>query len=223
MSSRFRTSIPTHNGRAEELGDATVTLPPGGLVLGSGQAGALVVRLFRSAPVRMCVVSAGQLAQLIAYRSVALGAHVTVVTDNVNTWGRLVQAVPRGPAWLSVLPTGSRVTAPGSMARPSLVIDATSDHQALPRWEQGTWQTFVSLQPTVDASDEQRLRSYDLLVTQRLGQDAAEAARRAFGLAPDRAGWLTQMPAGVLAVAAAGQLAFGQLQASAMEQRIFGR
>lgn len=219
----FRTTMPTHNGPAEEVDGVTVTLPPGGLVLGSGQAGALVVRLFRSVPVRMCVVSAGQLVQLIAYRSVALGAHVTVVTDNVGAWSRLVQAVPRGPAWLTVLPTGSRVTATGSVAHPSLVIDATRDHQALPSWEQGTWQTFVSLQPTVESSDEQRLRSYDLLVTQQLEADAAEAARRAFGLAPDRAGWLTQMPPGVLAVAAAGQLAFGQLSVSQMEQRIFGR
>lgn len=218
----FRPQLPTHHGRSEELGDAVVTLPPGGLVLGSGQAGALVVRLFRSAPVRMCVVSVGQLAQLVAYRAIALGAHVTVVTDNVPAWSRLVQAVPHGPAWLSVLPTGTRVTTTGSMARPSLVIDATSDHQALPRWEQGSWQTFVSVQATVEPSDEQRLRSYDLLVTQQLAPEAANAARRAFGLAPDRANWLTQMPPGVVAVAAAGQLAFGQLAASGMEQRIFG-
>ncbi|HEY6738615.1 MAG TPA: hypothetical protein VI076_07165, partial [Actinopolymorphaceae bacterium] len=167
----LRTTHPVHKSRPGQLGDATVTLPPGGLVLGSGQAGSLVVRLFCSAPVRMCVVSAGQLAQLIAYRAIALGAHVTVVTDNVPAWSRLVQAVPRGPGWLSVLPSGSRVTATGSIARPSLVVDATQDHQALPRWEQGTWQTFLTLQPDVKPSDEQRLRSYDLLVTQQLRAD----------------------------------------------------
>lgn len=214
--------VASHEAADRDLGDATITLPPAGLVLGSGQSGALVVRLFRSEPVRVCVVSAGQLAQLIAYRSVALGAHVTVVTDAVPAWSRLVQAVPRGPAWLSVLPTGARVNATGTLLRPSLVVDATSEHQALPRWEQGTWQTFMSVQPGLQESDEQRLRSYDVVVTQQLRPDGAEAVRRAFGLGPDRASWLTQMPAGVIAVASAGQLAFGQLIASSLEQRLFG-
>ena len=214
--------VQSHEIHAEELGDTTLTLPPAGLVLGSGQAGALVVRLFRSDPVRICVVSSGQLAQLIAYRALAVGAHVTVVTDAVAAWGRLVSAVPRGPAWLTVLPTGARVTAAGSLSRPSLVIDATRDHQALPRWEQGTWQTFVSVQSDLEPADESRLRSSDLLVAQRLEPAAADVARRGFGLAKDRAGWLTQMPNGVLAVAAAGQLAFGQLGLSTMEQRLFG-
>jgi hypothetical protein len=214
--------VQSHEIHAEELGDTTLTLPPAGLVLGSGQAGALVVRLFRSDPVRICVVSGGQLAQLIAYRALAVGAHVTVVTDAVAAWGRLVSAVPRGPAWLTVLPTGARVTAAGSLSRPSLVIDATRDHQALPRWEQGAWQTFVSVQSDLEPADESRLRSSDLLVAQRLEPAAADVARRGFGLAKDRAGWLTQMPNGVLAVAAAGQLAFGQLALSTMEQRLFG-
>jgi hypothetical protein len=214
--------VASHEAQDRDLGEATVTLPSAGLVLGSGQAGALVVRLFRAEPVRVCVVSAGQLAQLIAYRSVALGAHVTVVTDAVPAWSRLVQAVPRGPAWLSVLPTGARVNATGTLLRPSLVVDATTEHQALPRWEQGPWQTFMSVQPGLQESDEQRLRSYDLVVTQQLRPDAAEVVRRAFGLGPDRASWLTQMPPGVIAVATAGQLAFGQLIASSLEQRLFG-
>ena len=214
-------SVQAHETHPDALGDQNLVLPPAGLVLGSGQSGALVVRLFRSDPVRMCVVSAGQLAQLIAFRALAVGAHVTVVTDAVAAWGRLVSAVPRGPAWLTVLPTGARVTAGGSLARPSLVVDATRDHQALPRWEQGDWQTFVCVQSDLEPADETRLRSYDLLVTQRLEPAASEVARRGFGLAKDRAGWLTQMPAGVVGVAAAGQLAFGQLGLSAMEQRLF--
>jgi hypothetical protein len=215
-------TVQAHATHPTALGEQTLTLPPAGLVLGSGSAGALVVRLFRSDTVRICVASPGQLAQLIAYRALAVGAHVTVVTDTVAAWGRLVSAVPRGPAWLTVLPTGARVTASGSLARPSLVVDATRDHQALPRWEQGDWQTFVSVQTTLEPSDEARLRSYDLLITQRLDESAAEVARRGFGLAKDRAGWLTQMPPGVVGVAAAGQLAFGQLSLSGMERRLFG-
>lgn len=220
-----RTHLPqvqAHETRLDDLDDISLTLPPAGLVLGSGQAGALVVRLFRSDPVRICVVSRGQLAQLVAYRAIAVGAHVTVVTDAVAAWGRLVSAVPRGPAWLTVLPTGARVSATGSVARPSLVIDATRDHQALPRWEQGDWQTFMSVQTDLEPADEQRLRSSDLLIAQRVEPAAADVARRGFGLARDRAGWLTQMPPDVVAVAAAGQLAFGQLGLSGMEQRLFG-
>jgi ESX secretion system protein EccE len=214
-------TVQAHGTHIDALGDLSLTLPPAGLVLGFDRSNALVVRLFRSDPVRICVVSVGQLAQLIAYRALAVGAHVTVVTDAVAAWSRLVSAVPRGPAWLTVLPTGARVSATGSLARPSLVVDATRDHQALPRWEQGDWQTFVSVQSTLEPADETRLRTYDLLVAQRLDEGAADVARRGFGLAKDRASWLTQMPGGVVGVAAAGQLAFGQLSLSAMEQRLF--
>ncbi|MBM7784506.1 hypothetical protein [Tenggerimyces flavus] len=219
---RMAPAVPGHATHAEELTGAAVRLPPGGVVLGSGQDGVLVVRLFRAQPVRLCIHSAGQLAQLIAYRAMALGAHVTVVTDTVSAWSRLVQSVPRGPAWFTVLPAGSRVTATGTITRPSLVIDATSDNRALPRWEQGQWQTFASVDREITPSDLHVLRTYDLLVTQRLQPTAAEIARRAFGLAPDRATWLTQMPAGVLAVAAPGQLAFGQMTVSNAEQRLLG-
>lgn len=217
----YQPTVQAHETHADALGDLSLTLPAAGLVLGSGPEGALVVRLFRSDPVRICVVSLGQLAQLIAYRALAVGAHVTVVTDAVAAWSRLVSAVPRGPSWLTVLPTGARVTATGSLARPSLVVDATRDHQALPRWEQGDWQTFVSVQSDLETSDEVRLRSYDLLIAQRLAPPAAEVARRGFGLAKDRARWLIEMPSGVVGVAAAGQLSFGQLGLSRMEQRLF--
>lgn len=244
-----RPRVARHAVRRGELAAASVTLPPAGLVLGAGEDGALVVRLFRSEPLRVGVVSAGQLAQLIAYRAVAVGAHVTVVTDDPQAWGRLVGAVPRGPAWLTVLPGGARVNAIGSVVRPSLVVDATQDQRALPRWEQGRWQTFMSVLPELpglEASGAElaggesaaretagtretavireaagALRSYDLLITQRLEDRAADAVRLAFGLSWDRAVWFAQMPPGVVAVAATGQLAFGQLGLSDAERRLY--
>lgn len=213
--------VARHLSRASELAGTTVALPAGGLVLGSGEGDPLIVRLFRASPIRVCAVGAPELAQLMTFRAIALGAHATVVTDAVAQWSRMVAAVPRGPHWLTVLPAGSRVAASGNIVRPSLVVDATSDRQTLPRWEQAPWQTFVSVRGELDQDAQATLRSFDLLVTQRLSAAGADAVRRAFGLAQDRANWLTQMPADVLAVAAVGQLAFGQIRLSSVEQQMF--
>lgn len=216
---------PAVNGHVvagDDLSGVTFSVPSSGLVLGLVEDTGLVVRMFRAEPVRVCVISTGPLAQLLALRALALGAHVTVITDEVNRWSPLVAAVPGGPSMLAVLPSGARVQATGSMERPSLVIDATSDHRALPRWEQSPWQTFVSVQPDAGEDPATGLRAFDLVVTQRLGSSGAEGVRRAFGLAQDRAAWLTQMPPYAVAVAARGQLAFGQLRLSTAEQRLFG-
>lgn len=214
-------TVPRHGTRVAELSGQSVTLPSGGLVLGTTDDAPLIVRLFRAAPLRVCVAAPIELAQLITFRSIALGAHVTVVSDAVTQWSRLMSAVPRGPHWMTVLPAGSRVSASGSIVRPSLVLDATSDRKTLPRWEQAPWQTFVSLRADLDDDAQIALRSHDLLITQRLSNTGADIVRRAFGLPQDRAAWLTQMPPGVLAVATVGQLAFGQISLSTVEQQLF--
>lgn len=214
-------TVPMHSTRTAELAGQVATLPSGGLVLGTTDEAPLIVRMFRAQPLRVCIAGPVELAQLITYRAVALGAHVTVVTDAVAQWTRLVSAVPRGPHWMTVLPAGSRVSASGSVVRPSLVVDATSDRRTLPRWEQAPWQTFCSLRADLDDDAQLALRSHDLLITQRQSSAGADACRRAFGLPQDRASWLTQMPPGVLAVATVGQLAFGQISLSSVEQQLF--
>lgn len=215
-------TVPRHMTRTSELSGQGAALPAAGLVLGTEES-PLVVRLFRSVPVRVCVVGAPELTQLVTFRAIGLGAHATVVTDAVAYWSRVVALLPRGPQWLTVLPAGSRVAASGSVVRPSLVVDATADRQTLPRWEQAPWQTFVSWRTELDQDAQTTLRSHDLLITQRLSAAGADVARRAFGLAQDRAAWLTQMPTGVVAVAGVGQLAFGQIRLSSVEQQhLFG-
>src|SRR5690606_17313715 len=93
-------TVPMHSTRTAELAGQVATLPSGGLVLGTTDEAPLIVRMFRAQPLRVCIAGPVELAQLITYRAVALGAHVTVVTDAVAQWTRLVSAVPRGPHWM---------------------------------------------------------------------------------------------------------------------------
>lgn len=235
--------VPAHELVGGRATAATVRLPAAGVALGPDESGTpLVIRLFGEKPVRVRVVSTGPLAQLLGYRAVALGAKVTVVTDAVAAWAPLVSALPRqgavpaamrpsagahvtGRPPLTVLPSGSRVPAHGSAGAPSLVVDATSGSDALPSWEHGHWQTFVS----VDAADELTvaaladLRTFGLLLCERMPPFAVERVRDAYGLAYDRAVWLSQLPPGKIAVAVPGQLALVDLELSARERSLFDR
>jgi len=124
---------------------------------------------------------------------------------------------------LTVLPSGSTVSAVGTAASPVLVIDATLASAALPRWEQGPWQTFVSLDvPTaLRPSDLADLRSYDLLLAERVPPFVVERVRDAYGTPYNQAVWLSQLPEGRIAVAVPGQLSVADLSLSTAEQSLF--
>jgi hypothetical protein len=221
--------VPAHELVGGRGTAASLVFPPGGLTIGVDSTGsAVVLRLLREKPVRARVLAAGPLAQVLAFRAIALGARVTVVTDQVAAWSRLAAAVPR-PATgqirqpgLTVLPSGSTVSAVGTAASPVLVIDATVASAALPRWEQGPWQTFVSLDApaALRPADLADLRSFDLLLAERVPPFAVEQVRDAYGTPYDQAVWLSQLPTGRIAVAVPGQLSVADLHLSPAEQKL---
>jgi len=224
--------VPAHELVGGRGTAASLVLPPGGLTIGVDSTGtAVVLRLLREKPVRARVLAAGPLAQVLAYRAIALGARVMVVTDRVAAWSRLAGSVPRPGTGqnhqpgLTVLPSGSTVSAVGTAASPVLVIDATVASAALPRWEQGPWQTFVSLDvpAALRPSDLADLRSYDLLLAERVPPFVVERVRDAYGTPYDQAVWLSQLPAGRIAVAVPGQLSVADLSLSAAERMLLDR
>ena len=223
--------VPAHElvgGRGTAV---TVTLPAGGLALGSDPSGApVVLRLLRERPVRARVLASVPLVQVLACRALALGARVTVVTDQVAAWSRLARTIPRiavgqvDRPGLTVLPAGSRVTAVGTSASPVLVIDATLGTDVLPRWEQGPWQTFVSLDvpESLNPGDLDDLSTFDVLLAERVPPFAVEKVREAYGTPYDQAVWLSQLPPGRVAVAVPGQLSIAELGVSAPERELVG-
>jgi ESX secretion system protein EccE len=218
--------LPAHELVGGRATAAVLELPSGGMVLGTDEHSApLAVRLFGEQPARVRVFANGPLAEVLGLRAVAIGARVTVMTDQVARWAPLVQAMPRsvpgGPP-LTVLPTSGRAPAGATAAAPSLVIQSTQAGAAVSLGEQGRWQTVLVASPAdsltpVSLSD---LREHHLLITERLPPFAVQRIREAFGLPYDRAVWLSQLSEGRVAVVAPGRLALVDLTLSSRERAL---
>ncbi len=218
--------VPAHELVGGATG-ATLRLPAGGLVLGSAEHGAtFTVRLFGEQSARVRMFADSPLAQVVVLRALALGARVSVLTDEVAAWTPLVRALPRSahgaPGPFTVLPAGGHVQVVGTAAVPSLVVRAGA---GVRHPEPGAWQTVLATDRAATISPTQLLdlRDHQLLFTERVPPFAVERIRETFGLPYDRAVWLSQLPAGRIAVVAPGQLSIVEVSRSAAERALLDR
>jgi hypothetical protein len=217
--------VPAH----ELVGGATsaiLWLPTGGLVLGTDErALTFVIRLFGERPARVRIVADSPLAQLLCLRALALGARVSVLTDDAARWAPLLRAMPRptpGASVFTVLPANGHVRVTATATVPSLVVWPSGGGR---HPEPSPWQTVVATDPAVGISSAQLsdLRDYQLLITERVPPFAVERIRDTFGLPYDRAVWLSQLPAGRIAVVAPGHLSLVDVSRSAAEAALLDR
>jgi len=218
--------VPAHELVGGATG-ATLRLPAGGLVLGADEhAATFTIRLIGEQPARVRMFADTPLAQLVVLRALALGARVSVLTDEVAAWTPLVRAMPRSahaePGPFTVLPARGHVQVVGTAAVPALVVRAAT---AGPDPEPGTWQTVLATDGAAAISPTQLLdlRDHQLLFTERVPPFAVERIRETFGLPYDRAVWLSQLPAGRIAVVTPGQLSIVEVSRSAVERAFLDR
>lgn len=218
--------VPAHE-LAGGATSATLRLPAGGLVLGADEhAATFAIRLFSEQPARVRMFADSPLAQLVVLRALALGARVRVLTDEVVAWTPLVRALPRSahgaPGPFTVLPAGGHLQAAATAAVPSLVVRAAT---GVRHPEPVAWQTVLDtdLAATISPTQLMDLRDHQLLFTERVPPFAVERIRETFGLPYDRAVWLSQLPAGRIAVVTPGQLSLVDVSRSAAERALLGR
>jgi hypothetical protein len=208
---------PAHAVAAGALGGLDLPLDAGGLVVGQDRDGQpVVVRVFRPRPTRVGAFGNVHVVMLLAFRALALGAQVVVVSPRPAVWAALAQAAPPGPAWVSPTPPA------GSVLRPSLLVEDTGVGQGRVRHDLGTWQCAITVEPSVTDAVEPTLAACDLVLVQRAAVQAARPLRDTLSLPPDALRWLPQMPDDVLAVAAPGQLRFVRVVPTQVELTTFG-
>lgn len=214
---------PAHTLAAEALHNLDLPTSDGGLVVGQEPDGQpVVVRLFRKRPTRVAAFGGVHVVMLLAFRALAHGAQVVVISPRPPAWAPLVQAAPPGPAWVTVVPPGSATPPAGSMLRPSLLVEDTGVGQSRVRHDLGTWQSAISVEPSVTEAVTPTLASCDLAIVQRPALQAARPLQDAFALPPDALRWLPQMPDDVLALAVPGKLRFVRVVPTQVEQATFG-
>jgi hypothetical protein len=177
----------------------------------------VAVQLFRSRPTQVGMLAGGYTARLLAFRAHAVGARVQLVTPYPEPWRALVG---NGPAGRTMFIAEGAPLLDADANAPVLRLE-----QGLPRLgalDLGPWQTRIVIQNTVVPQAVPALRSFDLVLVQRLHPDVAHALQTTMRLTDEDAAWLPKLPDNTIAVITPGRIRLTALGPTAQETSIFG-
>lgn len=184
-SVRWRTTAPSrlpatqlgvHAADADTTDVLAVHAAGHGLIVGVNEHGRPVtIMLFRPEPTAAVVVGGVRFAQLIAFRALAIGAHVLVQTDRPHAWASFAGDCD--------LDWGNDTAAadlhhesPAASYEPQLVIvdtDATADAPPPPV---RAWSTVLTVRSHLSGWDTAALGRADVALLQRLSPEEANVA-----------------------------------------------
>lgn len=192
----------------------------GGLVLGLDEDRRPVgVRLFERRATSLAVVGRDNLARVLAFRAVAVGAHVRVVTGRPQLWQPLVDSLGGYGRLVSIGPPDAG-PAGGTPATPVLTVLDADVRPAEPRRATQSWGTVLSVLPAVSDSTASTLRAADLALLERCDHTQAYRACALLGVEQGHAPRLVYAPDDGLALVVRGQPAFLRLAPTEIERRL---
>ncbi|MFJ6198339.1 hypothetical protein [Micromonospora sp. NPDC092111] len=218
-----RLRIGTHAVSPAALARLGPTPHAAGLVLGADRRRAAVtIRLFRPEPTRVALVGGVWAGQLIAFRALALGARVVVVTADPSTWaGFGPAALGRVGDRVEVRVDGRPMAATGTPQQPTLVVHDLPPGAAGPA-TLGPWQTELTVLRRLDPGTAPALRDGDLCVLQRLSAAESATAQHALRLPPDSGRFLQVMADDMLTLVGGGADRHLWISQTAVEQHLLG-
>lgn len=157
-----------------------VTTGPSGLVIGRGPAGPVTIRPFRPSPTRMFLSAPDYVKWLLAFRSMCLGAHISVLTADKPSWLPLADVVRACGGTIDLLHTIDNLPGQGRPYRPSLVVDEIGG--VTPQTRLGAWQALISTHNSTAAKSVNEMRSSDVSLIAPVEGKTADNLRRAYAL-----------------------------------------
>lgn len=154
---------------------------PSGLLLGQGPAGPVSVRLFRTRPTRIMVSAPEYIPWLLAFRSISLGAHLSIVTRDSSRWDALVGVVRRCGGTADVINPRQPMPSQGRPYRPSLIVDDEDSFDGSSA-QLGPWQAILVAENASTSGAVHALRTADMAIVSPVDSRAAENLRRAYAL-----------------------------------------
>jgi hypothetical protein len=145
---------------------------------------------------------------------------VTVVTPRPASWQPLTRAAPAG--WVGVAPPGTPTPPPAAAARPGLICEDIGVVEAPLRRDLGPWQVQLLLRPFLTPQLVAPMRSFDLVLLQRVQPAAVRPIQVAFGLPEQTAEWFARMPDDTVAVLGSHRVEFVNLSPTRIEHAAFG-
>ncbi len=164
-----------------------------GLILGVDQQRRPVpVRFFRPEPTKVTLVGGVWLQRLLAFRALAVGARIVVMTSDPGAWHGFGEWATGRADRLALWNDPRPPVVLGSPQQPTLVIQDTGAYSTGPAPEPRPWQTQLTVLRQLSADNVRTLHDSSLVVMQRLTEPEAGLAVPALGL-PDRSGQLLQV------------------------------
>ncbi len=202
---------------------AALTTPYGGsgLMIGVNRhQEPLAFRLFRPEATRVVVIGGVPIAQIVAIRSMALGAHVLVQTTRPWAWEAFSRGLGPG-APLTVMAPGPVTVPPGHPLHPLLtVVDAGP--VAADRSPGTPWHSTLVLRDDLSPVDVDVLGRADLALLQPLHPAEAAVAVSVLGLSRDQESWLARAQPGMVGVVHRRSVRWAALQQTQFEQQLIG-
>jgi hypothetical protein len=194
-----------------------------GLILGSDAHRRLVpVRLFRSVPTTVALVGGIWAARFVAFRALAVGARVLVVTAEPQAWQGFGERATGQPDRVRVTGQEPAPAAAGAAHQPVLVVYDLGPAGPRTPAAPGPWQTRLTLLRRLDQSGVAAVQEADLVVLPRLGEAEARLAGAALRL-PDRSvGLLQAMAEDMAAVIGGGADTYLWLTQTELERQHLG-
>lgn len=192
---------------------------PGGLVVGlNEQRSPVPVRLFDGEPTRVAVVGEPFVVRVLAFRAVAMGARIRIVTARPEVWHTLSDALGVDRRLVLLVRPGTPPAAAGSLARPVLTILDSGSLRADNRRAASAWGTVLTLLPAVSDSAMIVLRTAHLTLLTRCDHPQARRACAVLGLDPGLAPKLVYAPDDGIALVADGEAVFLRLSPTQIER-----
>ena len=213
----------SHTASLGALAQLRIAAPETGVIMGvDRQQRPVPVRLFRPDPLRVAVIGGLWACQLVAFRALAVGARIAVVTTEPYSWHSFGERSTGHSDRVLILPAEQPLTLPASARRPVLVVydlglAGTTAPQPL-----GPWQTELTLVRQLDQSGVTSINDCELLLMQRLGATEAALAGAALRLPPASVRYLQVMPDDMMALVAGGTERYLWLSQTEVERRYGG-
>ncbi|MFB9239350.1 hypothetical protein ACFFWC_28085 [Plantactinospora siamensis] len=193
-----------------------------GLVLGRNRDELPVaVRLFRPEPTRMLLVGGVRCAQLLAFRTMALGARLFIQTAREQDWDAFLRRCAVGRDSAAFLPVGTQPPAPASSVDPQLVLVDIGPTAGPEPVEPAPWRATLVVRDDLANWDVDAIVRSDVVLLQRLTQPEAAIAASALGLT-EAQGWLPRIHPEMAGVVSKGRLQWVMLGLTPTEQNLLG-
>ncbi|MGP4002277.1 hypothetical protein [Streptomyces sp. 8N706] len=164
---------------AEALGNLTLPVGDDGVVIGvDPQNQAAVLSLLRPTALDVVLVGSMWMAQLLALRTVAVGARVAVETARPAAWAQMAQAAGGGQQCVSVHDVRQIAPQGPSVSSPVLVVRDCGAQPPRNQLAPSPWQSALTLLPFLGPKAPRLLARADVIGMQRLSPEEAEVVAR---------------------------------------------